>query len=69
MGRTLFDPLLTRFSFEGEQSRMKNKRQKTFIVTTLVDYKIKSFEKRVARDKSPFKDEASGLAGSVRLGL
>jgi hypothetical protein len=48
---------------------MKNKRQKTFIVTTLVDYKIKSFEKRVARDKSPFKDEASGLAGSVSRGL
>ena len=29
----------------------RNKRQKTFIVTTLVDYKIKSFEKRVAKDK------------------
>lgn len=44
---------LTRFSVERAQNTTKkrNKRQKTFIVTTLVDYKIKSFEKRVARDK------------------
>lgn len=48
-GRTMFDPFLTRF-----RRRKRNKRQKTFIVTTLVDYKIKSFEKRVARDKSSF---------------
>lgn len=41
---------LTRFPSAKKEE--KNKRQKTFIVTTLVDYKIKSFEKRVAKDKS-----------------
>jgi hypothetical protein len=55
--------LLTRFP-PGRTNRMKNKRQKTFIVTALVDYKIKSFEKRVVRDKTLEESENERKSGS-----
>lgn len=50
-GSNIVRSLLTRFPTD-ERSTEKETKGRDIYVTTLVDYKIKSFEKRVARDKS-----------------
>lgn len=49
------------------RERLEKQKEKTFIVTAPVDYKIKSFEKRVVGDKSCFKEERGKKRGKWSL--